>query len=163
MDFKRLEIQLNEEEDLNLKNTVISAGIIFKFKNKILMIHPTNGRFKKGWNFPKGKVDPGETIIDGAIREVEEEVSIKVSKKDLEKCPRNYIEYPAGGPDKGKTKRFYFYLMEIKSLDDIGLKEEKIPKSKLQLKEVDIAQFIELEKVIDLLPKSMEKILDFIS
>lgn len=55
------------------KFTCIHAGggIVFNKKDELLLIK----RLGK-WDLPKGKIDPGETKEEGAIREVEEECGI---------------------------------------------------------------------------------------
>lgn len=50
-------------------------GFIYKDFNNILIIY--NNKLKK-WTFPGGKVEPGERFKDCVIREVYEEVGIKV-------------------------------------------------------------------------------------
>ncbi len=47
------------------------GGIVFNKKNEVLLIK----RMGK-WDIPKGKIDPGEKIEHGALREVEEECGI---------------------------------------------------------------------------------------
>ena len=55
-----------------LKVITAAGGMGFNPKKEILFIH------RKGrWDLPKGKVDRGETLEDGAIREVEEETGVK--------------------------------------------------------------------------------------
>jgi ADP-ribose pyrophosphatase YjhB (NUDIX family) len=49
-----------------------SGGIVYNQKNEILFIH----RLGK-WDLPKGKLEKGESIEENAIREVEEETSLK--------------------------------------------------------------------------------------
>lgn len=47
------------------------GGIIRNKKGDLLFI------FRKGkWDLPKGKIEPGETIADGAVREVKEECGL---------------------------------------------------------------------------------------
>lgn len=50
------------------------CGIIVR--DEILLLQRM-GRIK-GWCLPGGKVDPGETFIQGAIRETKEETGIKI-------------------------------------------------------------------------------------
>lgn len=57
--------------------TEYTAGIfIINNKNEILLTHATNSAIKY-WGIPKGLADSGETHLDAAIREVDEETGIK--------------------------------------------------------------------------------------
>jgi 8-oxo-dGTP pyrophosphatase MutT (NUDIX family) len=55
-----------------LKVITAAGGLVYNNNKEILFIH------RKGrWDLPKGKVDKGETLPEGAIREVEEETGVK--------------------------------------------------------------------------------------
>lgn len=54
-------------------NIIKAAGGVVQKDDKVLLIY----RLKK-WDLPKGKLDPGETVAEGALREVEEECNVKV-------------------------------------------------------------------------------------
>ena len=56
---------------------VIVGGIIRK-DNKILMVQEAQEKCYGQWNFPAGHLDEGETIFEGAIREIFEETGCKV-------------------------------------------------------------------------------------
>ena len=56
---------------------VIVGGIIRK-DNKILMVQEAQEKCYGQWNFPVGHLDEGETIFEGAIREIFEETGCKV-------------------------------------------------------------------------------------
>lgn len=61
--------------------THISTGIAVVRDNKILMVRRAEGDFLGGsFELPGGGVDKGETITEGAIREVKEETGLTVSK-----------------------------------------------------------------------------------
>ena len=51
---------------------VASGGVVFNFKNEILLIY-RNGV----WDLPKGKIEFGESYEDAALREVAEETGVK--------------------------------------------------------------------------------------
>jgi 8-oxo-dGTP diphosphatase len=55
------------------KNTVSAKAVIIS-KGKVLLLKQSNGH----WDLPGGKLDNKENIVDGLIREVEEETGIKV-------------------------------------------------------------------------------------
>jgi 8-oxo-dGTP pyrophosphatase MutT (NUDIX family) len=53
-----------------------SAGVLVTNGSHLLLCHVTNARH---WDIPKGKVDPGESMFDAAVRELYEETSIIVA------------------------------------------------------------------------------------
>jgi len=57
----------------NVKIVIAGGGIVFNERDELLMIH------RKGkWDLAKGKVEAGEKIVDGAMREVEEETGVHI-------------------------------------------------------------------------------------
>ena len=63
------------------------------------------------WSLPKGKLDDGETFEDAAVREVEEEVGLRVRLSD-ELPPTTYTD------SRGRGKLVRYWLMEI--VEDLG-------------------------------------------
>lgn len=61
---------------------VIVGGIIEK-DNKILMVKEAKKKCYGKWNVPAGHLEDGETIFEGAIREIFEETGCKVRLKKL--------------------------------------------------------------------------------
>ena len=59
----------------------ISAGIIIRYKDSILLCHPTNAPWKDSYSFPKGLVEDDEDLIDAAIRECFEGFGIVTGKQ----------------------------------------------------------------------------------
>lgn len=89
------------------KFTIVQAagGVVHTKKKEILMI------FRRGkWDLPKGKLDPGETLEQCAIREVEEETGISgiVLKKPLLTTFHTYHE-----SGKFMLKESHWYDMTI--------------------------------------------------
>ena len=96
-------------------NIVKAAGGVDKNKSdEILFIY----RMKK-WDLPKGKLDKGETIIECAKREVEEETKVDVECK--EKIISTWHTYTRN--KKYILKKTTWFRME--SLDDSKMKPQK--------------------------------------
>jgi 8-oxo-dGTP pyrophosphatase MutT (NUDIX family) len=64
-----------------VKLIIAGGGIVFNEADELLLI------FRRGkWDLPKGKINKGEHIADGAIREVIEETGIRI--ESIEKEPQ---------------------------------------------------------------------------
>jgi len=61
-----------------MKTIEVVAGVI-KEGNKIFATQRGYGDFKGGWEFPGGKMEPGETPQQALIRELREELTVEVS------------------------------------------------------------------------------------
>lgn len=120
-----------------------SAGVIIILdQSKVLLCHPTNAKWFGSYSFPKGQIDSGETEIQAAIRELEEETSVKIRPEQITN-PKDpiIVEYDRKGK---KYKKLFLYTVYIKNLSEIGLTDETIPVDKLQAAEIDWAGFISL-------------------
>lgn len=98
-----------------------AGGLVFNPEGKALFIY-RRGR----WDLPKGKVDPGETPPETAVREVREETGIRqvAIKRHLADTLHTYRE-------KGKRmlKRTYWYAMETADTSLVPQAEEDIEKA----------------------------------
>jgi len=56
---------------------ISAGGVVFRKNGEIALVKQRARRGGKRWTFPKGKVDPGETIQQAALREVWEESGLK--------------------------------------------------------------------------------------
>lgn len=87
---------------------VVSCGGVVIHKGKILVLYKEYKQRYTGWVLPKGKVEPGETHEDTAIREVKEEAGV-----DAEIMA--YIgpsNYKFNGRDGVISKTVHWYLMK---------------------------------------------------
>jgi 8-oxo-dGTP pyrophosphatase MutT (NUDIX family) len=58
------------------------------------------------WGFPKGHVDEGETVTEGALRELEEETGVTID--DITPYQLNFfLNYTS------KTKNLFFYKVKV--------------------------------------------------
>ena len=74
-----------------MKRIEVVAGII-KDSNKIFATQRGYGEFKDGWEFPGGKMEPGETPQEALTRELKEELAIDVNVGEF-LCTVDY-DYP---------------------------------------------------------------------
>ncbi len=74
-----------------MKHIEVVAGVI-KDGDKIFATQRGYGEFKDGWEFPGGKMEPGETPQQALARELKEELAVDVNVGDF-LCTVDY-DYP---------------------------------------------------------------------
>lgn len=65
-----------------LKRIEVVAAIIRR-EGRILAAQRGYGDFKDGWEFPGGKMEPGETAEAAIVREIREELEVEVAPEAL--------------------------------------------------------------------------------
>jgi 8-oxo-dGTP diphosphatase len=80
-----------------------AGGVIVRDDGRIAVIH--RPRYDD-WSLPKGKLDPGESFEDGAVREVLEETGVR-GRIVGELEPTSYVDR------KGRDKLVRWYRMEL--------------------------------------------------
>ena len=76
-----------------MKTVRVVAAIIIH-ENKIFATQRGYGEFKDGWEFPGGKIEPGETPQEALVREIKEELGIEIEVKDfLETVEYDYPDF----------------------------------------------------------------------
>ena len=71
-----------------MKTIHVAAAIIQK-EGRIFATQRGYGEFKDFWEFPGGKIEPGETAKEALIREIEEELDTKIAVGEQIAC----VEY----------------------------------------------------------------------
>lgn len=126
----------------------ISAGTAILYKNKILLGHPTSLPWVNSFSPPKGGVDEGETLLQAAIRETWEEVGIKIDESQIENID-SPIEFLYINKKGELFKKCYMFIVKISDLSEIGLQDETLDKSQLQVTEIDWAGFMTRDEAKD--------------
>ena len=104
---------------------VKSCGIIVFRRNPLeflLMRHPTR------WDLPKGHVDPGETDLECALRELQEETGISADDIELDETflfEHHYSVRDRSDPDRISDKTLLIYLGWLTRNVDIVLTEHE--------------------------------------
>lgn len=63
--------------------TIKVAAAIIKNNDMILATQRGYGDFKGGWEFPGGKLEPGENSVDALKREIKEELDTEIEVENL--------------------------------------------------------------------------------
>ncbi|MBN1686861.1 MAG: (deoxy)nucleoside triphosphate pyrophosphohydrolase [Spirochaetales bacterium] len=79
----------------NAKTAVIrvTAGIIVKNRRVLLARRPRFSDLAGLWEFPGGKVENGESAAECLVRELAEELSIRIDPGDVERFDESFYEY----------------------------------------------------------------------
>ena len=63
--------------------TIHVVAAINKSNNRIFATQRAHGEFAGGWEFPGGKIEPGETPEEALVREIREELDTEISVDSL--------------------------------------------------------------------------------
>ena len=63
--------------------TIRVVAAVIRSEDKIFATARGYGEFKGQWEFPGGKVEPGETPQEALVREIQEELDVKIEVGDL--------------------------------------------------------------------------------
>jgi len=94
------------------------GGVVVNNRDEVLAIFR-----RKHWDFPKGKMEPGESKRQTAIREVKEECGLK-NVEIVRKLGATYHTFSIS--DKRKLKVSYWYIMESYDKKLVPQKDEDI-------------------------------------
>jgi 8-oxo-dGTP diphosphatase len=93
---------------------VEAAGCVVRHDGRIAVIH--RPRYDD-WSLPKGKLDPGETFEEAAVREVEEEIGVR-GALGTELASSIYTDH------KGRSKIVRYWAMDVDDVPDFEPNDE---------------------------------------
>lgn len=82
-----------------------AGGVVLDDRGRVVLVH--RPRYDD-WTLPKGKLDPGESFEEAAVREVEEETGLRC--RLVRELPS--VEYTDA---KGRSKVVRYWLMEVEA------------------------------------------------
>ena len=130
-----------------------SAGIIV-IDNEFQLEEPTVlcVRAYANWDFPKGIVEPGETLVAAAIRETEEETTLSTADFSLTGITAGPIIYGSGKKQKEVT---YFLADRISNTKPFLPVSEELGKP-----ENDEYRWVPTSQLHDLMPARLQSIVE---
>ncbi len=100
---------------------IMSAGVvIYRIENnaiEYLLLHHIVGH----WDFPKGKIEPGETKEEAALRELHEEAGLNTS---LQEGFEDSIEYTFVDRSGERAKKTVFFFLGRVHDEQVTLSDE---------------------------------------
>lgn len=115
-------------------------------------------RAYKNWDFPKGGLDDGETHLQAALRELEEETGYTENDISLIESLLEYPEKITYGSGKNKKEATYYYAV-LKNIE----KRPYLPiNPTLGKPEHEEWRWVPIKKLYNLLPDRLKPIASFI-
>lgn len=111
-----------------MKTYVPTIGVLIIRDNKVLLVKHTEkaGHITDSYGLPAGRLEEGEGLEEGAIRELFEETGLRVIKDDLIRLPRVfYADIPRSDGSIASFKWDVFLAKEFSG--DLKESEETIP------------------------------------
>ena len=105
----------SDKKIMGMKPVDVAVGVLIKPTGEVLMAQRPMGKPYAGyWEFPGGKVDPGETIVAALVREFKEESGVDINPLHAQPwCCCDYV-YPHS------HVRLHFYLCRTWKGDPLG-------------------------------------------
>lgn len=80
-----------------------AGGVVFDERGRVLLLRTRGG----AWLFPKGHIEPGESALEAAIREVQEESGVQAN------CPNPAVSYETEYLNpRGELRRITWFALE---------------------------------------------------
>lgn len=118
-----------------LKKPVASAAIFFDESGKVLIVKNT---YKNHWSMPGGGVEDNESPADACVREIKEELSLIINKRDLKFLSVDYVR--EGASNYWNDAFRFVFLGGV-------LDKDKISSIKMQESEIEKVDFVEIDEL----------------
>ncbi len=94
--------------------TTSAGGVVLNQKNQVVVVNQN----RDSWSLPKGHIDPGETALQAATREIREETGLTrlTLVRELGTYERTRIA-PGGGEETGELKSITMFLFRTDETD----------------------------------------------
>lgn len=87
-----------------------AGGVVFNLRGEVLLLQYTSG----AWVFPKGHIDPGESELEAAQREVEEEAGV------VTWCPNErFVVQTHYVNNRGELREIDWFVLETEALEPV--------------------------------------------
>jgi 8-oxo-dGTP pyrophosphatase MutT (NUDIX family) len=111
---------ISDKKFPGFNSNVNIAGCFVEHDGKILLIKRANGKHQNSkWSVPGGKMEKGETEIQGAIRETFEETGVKLNPKKVVFIEKTYVRF--SNPDFEFTYTYFRCVLDGKDKPKIVL------------------------------------------
>ena len=95
-----------------------AGGVVFNARGDVLLLRHAHGDW---WVFPKGHIDPGEGLLEAALREVEEEAGVRASCPDESAVQTTRYTNP-----RGEARLITWFLLLSRAAEPV-LRERLFP------------------------------------
>ncbi len=120
-------------------DAVEAAGaLVWRVRTGRLQVALVHRPRYRDWSWPKGKLEPGETVTGAAWREVAEETGLDV----VLGVPLPPLEYPLSD---GRLKRVHYWAAQVAGRDDAAALRARPPVPRASRDEIDQVRWYDVE------------------
>lgn len=142
---KKRDIPFEEMEIERLAGAVVYA--MHEDTMYLALVHDIFGH----WTLSKGRIEPGEEIEAGAVREIKEEIGLDIEiEKELGKN-----EYVASHPEKGKIRKQVTYFLAKAPYENLTLEQKGGLDDAQWFKVADILELNFYEDILPIVTKAI--------